>query len=144
MVRLSQSKPVWSSTRTSDHRCRKIAKWCFHALKIILLLGYIPSYLAETSTAETNTDPIMQISQNEVNGTQYLRATKMGKILLSENSIKILTGYNLAGLLKGVLIAKHQTSLVIELFANSRKTSMADRDPFQEKIRTILAAPKNF
>ena len=69
-------------------------------------------------------------NEGNCNRTQYLRVETLGKVLLNENSAKLITGYDLASLFQAVFIAQHQSRLVAKIFKDARNSSMLEFDPF--------------
>ena len=89
-------------------------------------------------SSATNTIPEPNSSAQN-SKAQFVQISKIGRMLLNSNSLKIMSGYQTTELITGVLIADHQAALICEMYADGRKNGMAERDPHSQRMRELLA-----
>ena len=82
---------------------------------------------------------IPEAESANLNTTQYLTAIKLGRMLLTQNSVRVMSAFNMGDLVTSALIAHHQADLIGQLFAEDRKASMVAFDPHSAKIRTMFS-----
>ena len=102
------------------------------------LITFMLLYASGICLANTQTS-IPEAESANLNTTQYLTAIKLGRMLLTQNSVRVMSAYNMGDLVTSALVAHHQADLIGQLFAEDRKADMAAFDPHSEKIRTMFS-----